>query len=60
LILGLLGQVLIRTYTVLPSITEIAPPIVSLFVTIAIGIFFGYYPAKKASLLNPIDALLER
>ena len=23
----------------------------------AVGVFFGYYPARQASLLNPIDAL---
>jgi hypothetical protein len=22
----------------------------------AVGVFFGFYPARKASLLNPIDA----
>ncbi len=31
--------------------------LLSFFSTVSIGIFFGYYPAKKAASLNPIDAL---
>ncbi len=31
--------------------------ILSFFVTMLIGIFFGFYPAKKAAELHPVDAL---
>lgn len=40
--------------TVLPSTTAI---LVSFSVSVAIGVIFGYLPAKKAARLNPIDAL---
>ena len=33
------------------------PPLAGFSVSVAVGIFFGFYPAYKASKLNPIDAL---
>jgi len=31
--------------------------ILALSVSLAIGVFFGLYPANRAAALNPIDAL---
>lgn len=50
---GLLGSTLMK---VAPSFS--LPTILfTILFSMAIGVFFGYYPANKAAKLNPIDAL---
>lgn len=51
--LGYGASILLKSKT-LPSIGSI---IVAVGFSMAIGIFFGYYPANKAAKLDPIDAL---
>jgi len=45
---------------ILAGLTVVIDPLVIMISFVfsgAVGIFFGFYPAKKASLMNPIDAL---
>ena len=54
------GIVLAKVVTLavsFPSAVEFWSILVSLIVAIAVGLFFGIYPAHKASLLDPISAL---
>ena len=50
---GALGAKLLG-YEASPTITSI---LISLLFSLAIGVFFGFYPANKAAQMNPIDAL---
>jgi putative ABC transport system permease protein len=46
-----------RAFEALPAETPMWAILVGLAVSISVGIFFGLYPAVKASRLDPIEAL---
>ena len=56
ILLGIAGSYAATLFgmTAVPSVPAM---IISFTVSAFIGIAFGYFPAKKAAALNPIDAL---
>ncbi len=56
-VIGIMGAKLVGALTPVSPVISAFPVLVSFGFSGAIGIIFGFYPAYKASLLNPIDAL---
>ena len=54
---GLIAYFLFSFFSNQPFIFSLPSIIISFLFAALVGIFFGYFPAKKASSLNPIDAL---
>ena len=57
IIIGSAGSFILSTFFDIPSVVSLLSVLVSFSFSGLVGIFFGFYPAYKASLLNPIDAL---
>ncbi len=56
-ILGVIGAILLAKFGGWNAIVGLPSVVVALLVSSAVGIFFGMYPASKASSLHPITAL---
>ena len=54
---GIVGSYLVGKTLQWPMIMSLESVIVAALFSVAVGVFFGYYPARKASLLDPIEAL---
>jgi putative ABC transport system permease protein len=56
-LLGIVGTVVAGRALDWPMKLSAQAVAVAALFSIAVGVFFGYYPARKASLLDPIEAL---
>ncbi|MGD0120098.1 MAG: ABC transporter permease [Candidatus Binatus sp.] len=57
IVLGILVSKLISALAQWPTLVSPVAVAGGFIFSAAVGVFFGYYPARKASLLHPIDAL---
>ena len=57
ILLGFIIAKIVSAATQLPSSVEPLSIAMAILVSMSVGLFFGIYPASKASRLNPIEAV---
>jgi putative ABC transport system permease protein len=57
ILLGIGASELLSRINHWPTLVSSTAVVVAFFFSAAVGMVFGFYPARKASLLDPIDAL---
>jgi putative ABC transport system permease protein len=55
--LGVVTSIIVCSYMAWPTVVSPLSVVVAVVFSAGVGIFFGYYPARKASRLDPIEAL---
>lgn len=56
-LLGWIISIAVSSFTGITTTVSISSVLIAFGVSAAIGIIFGYYPARRAAALNPIQAL---
>ena len=55
--IGVVGTLILSSFTQWPTLFSIKAILLAFLFSGSVGVFFGFYPARKASMLNPIEAL---
>ena len=57
IVAGIVGAKILAAVKQWPAVISPSSIMLSFLVSAAVGVFFGFYPARKAAQLDPIDAL---
>jgi len=57
IILGVAGALLAQHWAGIPANVQLWSPLLAFGISVAVGLIFGLYPARRAAYMDPIQAL---